>query len=47
MQNLEDESVYGRIIVRPEFTAGMPVGITPLQPRTFGLRIGYAFAGNN
>ncbi len=43
VQNLEDEAVYGRIIVGPEFTAGMPVGITPLQPRTYGLRVGYEF----
>jgi iron complex outermembrane receptor protein len=43
VQNLEDEAIYGRIIVGPEFTAGMPVGITPYAPRSYGLRVGYAF----
>ncbi len=43
VQNVEDETIYGRIIAGPEFTAGMPVGITPYQPRTYGLRVGVAW----
>jgi outer membrane receptor protein involved in Fe transport len=43
VQNLEDESIYGRVIVGPEFTAGMPVGISTYAPRSYGLRLGYAF----
>ena len=46
VQNLEDKTIYGRIIVGPEFTAGMPVGITPYQARTVGLRVGYAWGSD-
>jgi outer membrane receptor protein involved in Fe transport len=41
VQNLEDESIYGRVISGPEFTAGNPVGISSYAPRTYGLRVGF------
>ncbi len=40
VQNLEDESIYGRAISGPEFTAGNPVGISSYAPRTYGIRVG-------
>jgi hypothetical protein len=43
VQNLEDETIYDRVIVGRQFTAGMPLGITPYQARTHGLRVGYAW----
>ncbi len=46
-ENLENEYVYARAIVGPEFTGGMAAGFGLLPPRTFGVRIGFNWYGGN
>ena len=43
--NLENDAVYARRGVLPEFAGGFPVGLGLLPTRTFGARVGVRFGG--
>lgn len=45
VENLEDNTIYSRIIVGPQFTGGVPVQLGLQAPRLIGGRIGFDWGG--
>ena len=45
VENLENDAVYARRSVLPEFAGGFPVGLGLLPPRRFGVRLGFRWGG--
>jgi len=46
VENLEDRTIYSRLVVGPQFTGGMPNRLNLQAPRTFGGRIGFDWGGS-
>ncbi len=45
VDNVEDEVVFARTIVGPDFTGGFPASVGVLQPRMYGVRVGFKWGG--
>lgn len=45
VENLEDEVVFARTTVGPDFTGGFPASVGVLPPRMYGIRCGVSFGG--
>jgi iron complex outermembrane receptor protein len=46
VENLEDEVVFARTTVGPDFTGGFPASVGVLPPRMFGVRVGFHWGGD-
>jgi iron complex outermembrane receptor protein len=46
VENLEDNTIYSRIVVGPQFTGGMPNRLNLQAPRMIGGRIGFDWGGS-
>ena len=46
VENLEDRTLYSRLVVGPQFTGGMPNRLNLQAPRTFGVRLGFDWGGS-
>ena len=45
-ENLEDEVVFARTTVGPDFTGGFPASVGVLPPRMFGVRVGFSWGSD-
>jgi iron complex outermembrane receptor protein len=46
VENLEDEVVFARTTVGPDFTGGFPASVGVLPPRMYGVRAGFHWGGD-